>query len=518
MTDLRVDVLGREVLLTLRTDALNVDSLGREVLQSRQSAIEIDVLGREVLVPTTQVVERAAATDTVSATFSVTRTVSEAAGATDSVSAVFTGVSLVSETADAADAVSASFDATASITEAAPASDDVSAIWAPPASWLGSIAESSSADDAVSAVWVPAAAWSGAIDEGASADDAVSAVWVPGVSWSASITENASADDTVSAVWGYGWSVLVTETASASDDVTAIFTPAPWAGSSSAHQIAGSVGFENAGPTAFSRAGSGGVDAAFKIAGTVGFESAGTTALKIAGAVATDNWPTSALKIAGAVIIEYANGVPVEPPEPPVEPRVRCPVGMAEYTETVGLTNGYLLKGAIPGFATLRSQLIDKEEVRYRITNSQKEEVGEGWFDWPANVLHRTKFIVPTSGIDWGPGRKLIHIIEDYDDDVCLGARINPDSPLSIGIAEYTETTGTGAYVLKGPVREFFTLRGRIPSGATVKYRTTNVAKEEYGEGTFDAGSNTLIRNAPLIPSSLVNWGPGRKLIYINEK
>lgn len=213
---------------------------------------------------------------------------------------------------------------------------------------------------------------------------------------------------------------------------------------------------------------------------------------------------TTLYKLIGVVIIEAA--------------RERCPVGMAEYTETIGLIDGYLLKGALPGFATLRSQLIDKEQVRYRITNSQKEEVGEGWFDWPGNILNRTRFIVPTSGIDWKLGRKLLHIIEDYDDDVCLGATINPDSPLSIGIAEYTTTEGTAPYQLLGPVREFFTLMGRIPDGTVVKYRATNVAKEEYGEGTFDAGSNTLIRHVPTIPSTLVSWGPGRKLIYINEK
>jgi hypothetical protein len=257
--------------------------------------------------------------------------------------------------------------------------------------------------------------------------------------------------------------------------------------------------------------------AAIKIAGAELVDSGQTAALKIAGGAVAQNRPTAAIKIAGAVILEYTD-VPVEPPEPPVEPRVRCPVGMAEYTETNGLTDGYLLKGALPGFATLRSQLLDKEKVRYRTTNSQKEEVGEAWFDWPANILHRTKFIVPTSGIDWEPGRKLIHIIEDYSGDVCEGAIILENSPLSIGIAEYTETTGTGAYQLKGPVREFFTLLGRIPSGATVRYRTTNVAKEEYGEGTFDAANNRLIRNTPLIPSSLIDWGPGRKLIYINEK
>lgn len=262
--------------------------------------------------------------------------------------------------------------------------------------------------------------------------------------------------------------------------------------------------------------------AAIKIAGavTVGLDADNTAAIKIVGAasVELDADNTAAVKIAGAVVFELSD-IPVEPPEPPVEPPpVRCPVGMAEYTETNGLTDGYLLKGALPAFATLRSQLLDKEKVRYRTTNSQKEEVGEGWFDWPANILHRTKFIVPTSGIDWKPGRKLIHIIEDYSNDICLGAIVVENSPLSIGIAEYTTTTGTGPYVLRGPVREFFTLLGRIPSGATVKYRATNVAKEEYGEGTFDAGSNTLIRHAPTIPSSLINWGPGRKLIYINEK
>jgi hypothetical protein len=165
----------------------------------------------------------------------------------------------------------------------------------------------------------------------------------------------------------------------------------------------------------------------------------------------------------------------------------------------------------------VRSQLRDHEYVRYRVTNSQKEEVGEGWFDWRANTLMRTRFIVPTSGIEWLPGRKILHIIEDYTNDVCEGAVI-ANSPLSIGIAEYTTTTGVGPYQLRGSVREFFTLRGRIPDGSRVRYRATNIAKEEVSEGIFDAVNNRLLRNVASIPTAPINWGAGRKLIYIIEK
>jgi hypothetical protein len=256
--------------------------------------------------------------------------------------------------------------------------------------------------------------------------------------------------------------------------------------------------------------------AAIKIAGAAVAQPGVTEALKIAGAAVADATRTSALKIAGAVILE---GDFVDLPRPPHTRPVpqRCPVGMAEYTETTGLFDGYLVKGAIPGFETLRSQLRDHEYVRYRVTNAQKEEVGEGWFDWRANTLMRTRFIVPTSGINWLPGRKILHIIEDYTNDVCEGAVI-ANSPLSIGIAEYTTTTGVGPYQLRGSVREFFTLRGRIPDGGRVRYRATNIAKEEVSEGIFDAAGNRLLRNRAAIPTVPINWGPGRKFIYIIEK
>ena len=241
-----------------------------------------------------------------------------------------------------------------------------------------------------------------------------------------------------------------------------------------------------------------------------------TAAIKIAGAAVVENDPTAAFNIAGAVILEYEHIPLPRPPHTGPVPH-RCPVGMAEYTETTGIFDGYLVKGAIPGWATLRSQLRDHEYVRYRVTNSQKEEVGEGWFDWPGNTLVRTRFIVPSTGINWGPGRKILTIIEDYTNDVCEGAVI-ANSPLSIGIAEYTTTEGVGPYKLRGAVREFFTLRGRIPDGSRVKYRATNVAKEEVSEGIFDAVNNQLIRNQAAIPTVPINWGPGRKLIYIIEK
>jgi hypothetical protein len=260
----------------------------------------------------------------------------------------------------------------------------------------------------------------------------------------------------------------------------------------------------------------GGHTAAIKIAGAAVVENADTAAIKIAGAAVIENAPTSAFKIAGAVIVEGEFVPVINPPHTGPVPQ-RCPVGMAEYTETTGLFDGYLVKGAIPGFETLRSQLRDHEYVRYRVTNSQKEEVGEGWFDWRANTLMRTRFIVPTSGIDWLSGRKILHIIEDYTNDVCEGAVI-ANSPLSIGIAEYTTTTGVGPYQLRGSVREFFTLRGRIPDGSRVRYRATNIAKEEVSEGVFDAVGNRLLRNRAAIPTAPINWGPGRKLIYIIEK
>lgn len=254
--------------------------------------------------------------------------------------------------------------------------------------------------------------------------------------------------------------------------------------------------------------------AAIKIAGAVLVETSDTDAIKISGAVIVDNLPTSAFKIAGAVILEL-DYVPVFPNPPPLEDRPRFRLGMAEYSHTTG-TDAYLLRGAIPSFETFRSQLRDGEHFRYRAVSGVKQEVGEAIFDWPGNRIIRTGPSTPasavnsTSQVDWSDGRKIIHFVEDD------GIRVT--SPrLIIGLAEYTNTEGLLPYVLLGALREYHTLASRLGHAQPVEYRATNNAKEEVGTGIFDAANNSLVRNLSIIPSGPVDWGPGRKLIYITE-
>ena len=257
-----------------------------------------------------------------------------------------------------------------------------------------------------------------------------------------------------------------------------------------------------------------GSTAAIKIAGAAIVETSATDAIKIAGAEIIENAPTSAFKIAGAVIFEL-NYVPVYPNPPPIERRDRVRLGMAEYSHTSGL-DAYELRGAIPSFETFRSQLRDGEHFRYRAVSGVKQEVGEAIFDWPGNRIIRTGPSTPASAVnstpqvDWGEGRKIIHFVEDD------GIRLT--SPrLIIGLAEYTDTEGLVPYVLRGALREYQTLASRLGHAQPVKYRATNNAKEEISTGVYDAVNNTLVRNLAIIPSEPVNWGPGRKLIYITE-
>lgn len=189
------------------------------------------------------------------------------------------------------------------------------------------------------------------------------------------------------------------------------------------------------------------------------------------------------------------------------------PVGMAEYTTTTG-TGAYQLRGPLPQFATLRSQLIDGAKVRYRATNGILEEVGEAIFDWRANRLIRFRAVIPAAPVDWPPGRKLIRIIEDYT-VLPGGAAILPGSTLSIGISEYTTTTGTGPYLLRGPFPEFTTLRAQLINRAPVRYRATNGILQEIGEGFCDWPRNLLTRNRIIAPLAPIDWPAGRKLIYI---
>jgi len=248
--------------------------------------------------------------------------------------------------------------------------------------------------------------------------------------------------------------------------------------------------------------------AAIKIAGAAIVETGDTDAIKISGAEIVDNLPTSAFKIAGAVILELTY-VPVYPNPPPIERRERIRLGMAEYSHTTG-TDAYLLRGAIPSFETFRSQLRDGEHFRYRAVSGVKQEVGEAIFDWPGNRIIRVKATTPQNMIEWPEGRKIIHFVED--DGIQL------TSPrLFVGVAEFSNTIGLAPYALQGALREYATLASRLGHGQRVKYRATNNAKEEVSEGVFDANSNILNRNLTIIPSEPIDWGPGRKLIYITE-
>lgn len=94
------------------------------------------------------------------------------------------------------------------------------------------------------------------------------------------------------------------------------------------------------------------------------------------------------------------------------------------------------------------------------------------------------------------------------------------------GPAHYTQTTGmllfsvtegTGPYQLNDPQPGFVTARDKIRDSARVRYRATSGIKQEIAAGRFDYASNTLSRNMIEIPNDglTVDWGPGRKLIYV---
>lgn len=84
------------------------------------------------------------------------------------------------------------------------------------------------------------------------------------------------------------------------------------------------------------------------------------------------------------------------------------------------------------------------------------------------------------------------------------------------GLFPFSMTEGTGPYRLNDPQPGFLTARDVIPNGATIRYRVTSGIKQEIGRGRFDYASNTITRNLIEIPKAgTMNWGPGRKLIYI---
>lgn len=84
------------------------------------------------------------------------------------------------------------------------------------------------------------------------------------------------------------------------------------------------------------------------------------------------------------------------------------------------------------------------------------------------------------------------------------------------GIIEYASTTGTGGYVLRGPLPGFAAARSQIADAAPVRYRATDGRLQEIADGVFDFAANTLSRDTVLLPrAEPVDWPPGRKLIYI---
>lgn len=84
------------------------------------------------------------------------------------------------------------------------------------------------------------------------------------------------------------------------------------------------------------------------------------------------------------------------------------------------------------------------------------------------------------------------------------------------GIAEYTTTTGTGPYELRGALPRYDALASQATDRKSLKYRATDGVRQEVGLGWYDGVNNQIIRSKVIIPrSGLVAWGPGRKFIYV---
>lgn len=234
MTDSRVGVLGREVLLS-RSEPVRVDEIGREVLLTTQTPIYVDVVGREVLIPGTALGGRANAADTISATFS--------------------SAAALSEAATPADTISASFAGSASLSEGATAADTISATWAPGAD-----------------------AWSVSLSEAASAGDTISAVFAG----QAALSEHASAADTISASFSTVALGSLSEHADPADTLTATFNL------SGLFKQSGGVLVVTAGTGIYNEAGAvlveTGQSEIYKEAGAVLVETAHTAVMKLAGA------------------------------------------------------------------------------------------------------------------------------------------------------------------------------------------------------------------------------------------
>ena len=96
--------------------------------------------------------------------------------------------------------------------------------------------------------------------------------------------------------------------------------------------------------------------------------------------------------------------------------------GAAHYSQTTGMllfsmTEGkgpYLLNDPQPGFVTARDKIPDGARVRYRATSGIKQEIAAGRFDYASNTISRNMIEIPKDGstVAWGPGRKLIYILD----------------------------------------------------------------------------------------------------------
>jgi hypothetical protein len=87
------------------------------------------------------------------------------------------------------------------------------------------------------------------------------------------------------------------------------------------------------------------------------------------------------------------------------------------------------------------------------------------------------------------------------------------------GIYEWSFTEGLGDYHLLGRQPSFIAVSEFLADGERVRYRVSSGIKQEIGIGHVDWTNNQLKRGRILIPNTgiPVNWGTGKKLVYITR-
>lgn len=165
------------------------------------------------------------------------------------------------------------------------------------------------------------------------------------------------------------------------------------------------------------------------------------------------------------------------------------PAGIAEYTTTTG-TGAYQLRGAIPGYAAVAPNVIHRGQVKYRVTDGARQEVGLAWYDADNNQLVRYKIVLPSSDpVDWGTGRKLIYV------ELTEGT-----IPASRLVGKYPGITGIGA-VVSGSVPAGLVTGITAGSGITVTYTSSGVTISATG----GSGSGWML---PLVTGALPGPDP----------